>query len=63
MEIARTMPDRSRNVAAMPPAPDTILPPIDPWPLRHLIMRTRRLTLRPDDDEGLYELAAGGGGS
>jgi hypothetical protein len=47
----------------MPPAPDTILPPIDPWPLRHLIMRTRRLTLRPDDDEGLYELAAGGGAS
>ncbi|MGH3799185.1 MAG: GNAT family N-acetyltransferase [Pseudonocardiaceae bacterium] len=30
----------------------------DPWPLRHLVLRTPRLTLRPDDDEGLYELAA-----
>jgi RimJ/RimL family protein N-acetyltransferase len=29
----------------------------DPWPLRHLVLRTPRLTLRPDDDEGLYELA------
>jgi RimJ/RimL family protein N-acetyltransferase len=29
----------------------------DPWPLRHLELRTPRLTLRPDDDEGLYELA------
>jgi RimJ/RimL family protein N-acetyltransferase len=26
--------------------------------LRHLVLRTPRLTLRPDDDEGLYELAA-----
>jgi RimJ/RimL family protein N-acetyltransferase len=25
--------------------------------LRHLVLRTPRLTLRPDDDEGLYELA------
>lgn len=30
----------------------------DPWPLRHLMLRTPRLTLRPDDDEGLGELAA-----
>lgn len=30
----------------------------DPWPLRHLVLRTPRLTLRPDDDEGLRELAA-----
>jgi len=30
----------------------------DPWSLRHLVLRTPRLTLRPDDDEGLYELAA-----
>jgi RimJ/RimL family protein N-acetyltransferase len=30
----------------------------DPWPLRHLVLRTPRLTLRPDDDEGLHELAA-----
>ncbi len=29
----------------------------DPWPLRHLVLRTPRLTLRPDDDEGAYELA------
>jgi RimJ/RimL family protein N-acetyltransferase len=42
----------------MLPAPNTIQPPIDPWPLRHLLVRTPRLTLRPDDDEGLYELAA-----
>lgn len=33
-------------------------PQPDPWPLRHLVLRTPRLTLRPDDDEGLYELAA-----
>lgn len=32
----------------------------DPWPLRHLELRTPRLTLRPDDDEGLRELAAVG---
>lgn len=30
----------------------------DPWPLRHLELRTPRLTLRPDDDDGLRELAA-----
>jgi RimJ/RimL family protein N-acetyltransferase len=30
----------------------------DPWPLRHLVLGTPRLTLRPDDDAGLYELAA-----
>jgi RimJ/RimL family protein N-acetyltransferase len=29
----------------------------DPWPLRHLVLRTPRLTLRPDDDPGLLELA------
>ena len=30
----------------------------DPWPLRGLVLRTPRLELRPDDDEGLVELAA-----
>jgi RimJ/RimL family protein N-acetyltransferase len=30
----------------------------DPWPLRHLVLRTPRLQLRPDDDAGLLELAA-----
>lgn len=30
---------------------------IDPWPFRHLVLRTPRLELRPDDDEGLIELA------
>lgn len=34
------------------------VPPPEPWPLRHLVLRTPRLTLRPDDDEGVYELAA-----
>lgn len=29
-----------------------------PWPLRGLVLRTPRLELRPDDDEGLAELAA-----
>jgi RimJ/RimL family protein N-acetyltransferase len=29
----------------------------DPWPLRHLVLRTPRLDLRPDDDAGLLELA------
>jgi len=29
----------------------------DPWPLRHLVLRTPRLELRPDDDPGLFELA------
>src|SRR5687767_9415023 len=28
----------------------------DPWPLRRLVLRTPRLELRPDDDEGLHEL-------
>ncbi len=28
----------------------------DPWPLRHLVLRTPRLELRPDDDAGLVEL-------
>lgn len=32
--------------------------PPDPWPLRHLVLRTPRLELRPDDDAGLVELAA-----
>jgi RimJ/RimL family protein N-acetyltransferase len=31
--------------------------PPDPWPLRHLVLRTPRLELRPDDDGGLFELA------
>ncbi|HEX7302889.1 GNAT family N-acetyltransferase [Lentzea sp.] len=29
---------------------------MDAWPLRHLVLRTPRLELRPDDDEGLLEL-------
>jgi RimJ/RimL family protein N-acetyltransferase len=28
----------------------------EPWPLRHLVLRTPRLELRPDDDTGLLEL-------
>lgn len=40
-------------MALPPPAPGP-----EPWPLRHLVLRTPSLTLRPDDDEGLYELAA-----
>lgn len=28
----------------------------EPWPLRHLVLRTPRLELRPDDDGGLHEL-------
>ena len=39
----------------MPPATVAGMP--DPWPLRHLVLRTPRLTLRPDDDDGLLELA------
>ncbi len=31
--------------------------PRDPWPLRHLVLRTPRLELRPDDDPGLLQLA------
>jgi RimJ/RimL family protein N-acetyltransferase len=30
---------------------------MDPWPFRHLVLRTPRLELRPDDDAGLLELA------
>lgn len=30
---------------------------MDVWPLRHLVLHTPRLELRPDDDEGLFELA------
>jgi len=30
----------------------------EPWPLRHLVLRTPRLELRPDDDAGLDELVA-----
>jgi RimJ/RimL family protein N-acetyltransferase len=29
---------------------------MDPWPLRHLVLRTPRLELRPDDDAGLLEM-------
>jgi RimJ/RimL family protein N-acetyltransferase len=32
------------------------MPHPDPWPLRHLVLRTPRLELRPDDDAGLLEL-------
>ena len=31
-------------------------PDPDPWPLRHLVLRTPRLELRPEDDAGLLEL-------
>ncbi len=45
----------------LPPTTDratvTFMAP-EPWPLRHLELRTPRLSLRPDDDEGLRELAA-----
>ena len=30
---------------------------VEHWPLRHLVLRTPRLELRPDDDAGLDELA------
>ncbi|WP_158850717.1 GNAT family N-acetyltransferase [Saccharothrix deserti] len=30
---------------------------MDHWPFRNLVLRTPRLELRPDDDEGLVELA------
>src|SRR5688500_5382455 len=30
---------------------------MDHWPFRNLVLRTPRLELRPDDDEGLAELA------
>jgi RimJ/RimL family protein N-acetyltransferase len=30
--------------------------PVEHWPLRHLVLRTPRLELRPDDDAGLDEL-------
>ena len=29
---------------------------MDAWPLRHLVLHTPRLELRPDDDAGLFEL-------
>lgn len=29
---------------------------MDAWPLRHLVLRTPRLELRPDDDSGVLEL-------
>ena len=29
---------------------------MDPWPFRQLVLRTPRLELRPDDDEGLLEI-------
>lgn len=31
---------------------------LDPWPLRHLVVTTPRLELRPEDDDGLRELVA-----
>jgi RimJ/RimL family protein N-acetyltransferase len=31
---------------------------VEHWPLRHLVLRTPRLELRPDDDAGLDELVA-----
>ncbi len=38
-----------------PPPLHTVEP--DPWPLHHLELCTPRQTLRPDDDDGLRELA------
>jgi RimJ/RimL family protein N-acetyltransferase len=34
------------------------VPHPEPWPLRHLVLRTPRPELRPDDDAGLDELVA-----
>lgn len=39
-------------------SPAPIDPVPDPWPQRDLELRTPRLTLRPDDDTGLYDLVA-----
>lgn len=36
--------------------------PQEPWPLAHLVVRSPRLELRPDDDAGLRELALLGAG-
>ena len=33
-------------------------PAPDPWPQRHLVLRTPRLRLRPDDDASVHELVA-----
>jgi RimJ/RimL family protein N-acetyltransferase len=44
-------------LAAGQPTPSADMEQIpDPWPLRHLVLRTPRLELRPDDDAGLLEL-------
>lgn len=43
-------------MTAVAPTPTETYP--DPWPLRHLVLRTPRLELRPDDDAGLDELVA-----
>jgi RimJ/RimL family protein N-acetyltransferase len=40
----------------MPAAMMSPMPVPDAWPLRHLVLRTPRLELRPDDDAGLLEL-------
>src|SRR4051812_19067148 len=54
--IACMGPDGNRSPGR---APSGTLPGMtDPWPLRGLVLRTPRLELRPDDDEGLHELAA-----
>ena len=52
--------DEATTWAAAGSGSDTAIPdaaPSDPWPLRHLVLRTPRLELCPDDDAGLLELA------
>ena len=52
--------DEATTWGAAGSGPDTAISdaaPSDPWPLRHLVLRTPRLELRPDDDAGLLELA------
>jgi RimJ/RimL family protein N-acetyltransferase len=49
---------RDGNRSPGSPPSGTLPGMTDPWPLGGLVLRTRRLELRPDDDEGLLELAA-----
>jgi RimJ/RimL family protein N-acetyltransferase len=46
-------PDEAGGVEPLPVEPL----PTDPWPVRHLVLRTPRLELRPADDDGLFALA------
>ncbi|MCA1682238.1 MAG: hypothetical protein LC700_03790, partial [Actinobacteria bacterium] len=51
------LPPAAGRVTVTAVTPDTTVTP-EPWPLRRLELRTPRLSLRPDDDDGLRELAA-----